>query len=87
MANNFLGDMEFEQRLTELSDNQPELLKFIARQTYTAQKLVSTHDKRLTKIESHERQQLQRSGGIGGITGFCVALIVAVVDYFMRRHG
>ncbi len=82
-----LSDMEFEQRLTELSDNQPELLKFVARQTYTVQSLVGGQDKRITRLENQERQQLQRNGGIGGIAGFVGAVIVIVINYLVGKHG
>ena len=84
MSNNspLMQDMEFEQRLNEMGDNQPELIRFIARQQYRMAKLCPVHEKKIKALENKDRKQAGAIGGIGAIIG---AIMAGIVDYFMRR--
>ena len=81
-ADNFLDDVNFENQITELGDNQLELIKFVARQQYSASKVLVSHDKRLNKLEARDRKAFGISGGIGGLIG---AGIAGFIDYLLRR--
>lgn len=79
---NMLSDMEFEQRLTEMGDNQTELIKFVARQQFEMSKLCPIHDRDIKKLQNRNRKEIGATGGIGALFG---ASLAAILDYLMRR--
>ena len=77
-----LGDMEFEDRLNDLGENQPNLIRFIARQQFATGKVLVTHGK---KIKALEKQNRKLFGIIGGGSALVATAITAALDYFLRR--
>lgn len=82
MADDILGDLEFEQLITGMDDRG--LLEFVARQQHAMSKICPDHDTRLKRVEGRRKKSLGASGGIGAVVG---AAIVGVIDYFARRGG
>lgn len=82
MPDNFLSDMEFEQRLTDMGDNQLELIRFVARQQYQMSKLCPVHSKKIKDLENRTKKEIGTTGGIGAILGVAIA---SVIDYLLRR--
>ena len=82
MANNMLTDMEFEQRLVEMGDNQPALIRFIARNQYQMSKLCPIHAKKIKSLENKTTKELGIFGGLGALLG---ATVAGAIDYFLRR--
>lgn len=79
---NFLNDMEFEKRLSEMGDNQPELIKFVARQQFSSSKTLTTHNSRIAILENGDRKM---SGIVGGITGAITGIVIGVLNYLVHR--
>ncbi len=73
MAEDILGDLEFEQLIGGMSDR--ELAEFNARQI---------HDlgRRMRKVEGRSRRAMGTSGGIGALIG---AAVIGAIDYVLRR--
>ncbi len=84
-GNEFLNDMEFEDRLTELGDDQLELIKFVARQEYETHKVLKAHDKRISLLENRDLKTFSVTSGIGAIIGS--GIIIAsefIYNHFVR---
>ncbi len=80
--NNMLDDLEFENRITELGDDQAKLIKFVAWQQYSSSKVMADHGKRIKSLENKNKKTM---GAVGGISAVIASIIVATVDYFLRR--
>ena len=77
-----LTDMDFEQKLNDLGNDEPELIRFIARQQFSSSKVLLSHGKRIKKLENRNKKTI----GIVGAAGVILATIVtATIDYFLRR--
>ena len=77
-----LDDLEFENQISELGDNQPELIKFVARQQFSTSKVLVSHDKRIKSLENKNKKLF----GFVGATGAILATAVtATIDYLLRR--
>ncbi len=46
-----LDDLEFENQINALGDDQPALIKFVARQQFSTGKVLVAHGKRLKSLE------------------------------------
>jgi len=79
---NILSDMDFEQHLSEMGDNQLELIKFVARQQYQMSKRCPVHDKQIRALQNRTKKEIGASGGVGAFIG---VIIAGVADYFLRR--
>jgi len=77
-----LNDMEFEERLNELGENQPALIRFLAHQQFSTSKVLLKHDKRIGRIEKQNKKIFGLAGGAGAILG---TAITATIDYLLRR--
>ena len=75
-----LGDLEFEQRIGELSDR--ELQEFTARQIFEARKVGADHEERIAGLEGRSRKAFMFSGGAGTFVG---GIIVGIIDFFTFR--
>lgn len=83
MPNGMLNDLEFENQLSEMGDNQLELIKFVARQQFTSSKLLAIHDTKIATLESGDRKVSTITGGISGtITG----IIIGIIAYFTKGN-
>ncbi len=82
MGNDMLNDMDFENQMSELGDNLPELVKFVARQAYTTSRLTVSHEKRITDLEGRNNRFF---GAVGGISGLLGAAFVKAIDYLVTR--
>ncbi len=80
MSNNqILNEMEFEKRITEMSDRS--LMEFTARQVYEVVLSNDRHEKRITTLENRDRKFFGTIGGLGGVIG---AGIVAAINHFLK---
>ncbi len=77
-----LDDMEFETQLTAMGDDQPELLKFVARQTFTTSKVLVNHGKRIKSLEKTNKKTF---GIIGAVSAVLATAVVATMDYLLKR--
>ena len=77
-----LNDMDFEQHLEKLGNNQPELIKFLARQQFTCSQILLSHGKRITCIE---RQNKKMFGFVGGIAAIIGAVFTGTIDYIIKH--
>ena len=84
MPSEMLDDMEFENQLTKLGDNQTELIKFVARQQFESSQLLTTHDTRITTLETGSKKL---SGITGGVSGTITAVIISIINYFTTNRG
>jgi hypothetical protein len=80
--NEMISDMDFESKLAKLGDNQTELLKFVARQQYESCQTLTSHDTRISTLETGSRKA---SGITGGITGTITGIIVGLISYFTSK--
>ena len=80
MNNEFIDDLEVEQRIKEMNDRQ--LMEFTARQCYDIISVASKHGKRITVLE---RRGNKIMGIVGGIGTFVGAVIITVFNYFAGR--
>jgi len=79
---NMLDDLEFENQINALGDDQPALMKFVARQQFTTGKVLVSHGRRLKSLEHRSRKTM----GFVGVTGAVIATAVtATIDYFVKR--
>ena len=74
---NMLGDLEFEQRIGELSDR--ELSEFTARQIFECRKDIHSNTKRIRTLEGKSRKIFAITGATGTMIG---GAIVALINYF-----
>ena len=77
-----LGDAEFENQMNAMGDDQPALIKFVARQQFATGKVLVAHGKRLKSLE-HKNKRL--FGFVGGIGALIATFIMGIADYFLRR--
>ncbi len=77
-----LNELDFENKINELGENQLELIKFLARQQYTANKILLLHEGRIAFVEKKDTKVF---GLVGGGAGFLGAIIAGICDYFLRR--
>jgi len=77
-----LDDLEFENQINALGDDQPALIKFVARQTFETSKVLVKHDKRIKSLEGQNKKLF---GAVGGASAFVASVITATLDYFLRR--
>lgn len=70
------------ERISELGDNQLELIKFVARQQFTSSRLLAKHDTQIASLETGNRKA---SGIMGGITGTITGAIIVAINYFTNR--
>ncbi|KKL65175.1 hypothetical protein LCGC14_2157660 [marine sediment metagenome] len=80
--NEMLEDAEFENQITALGDDQLGLIKFNARQTFKASKVLVDHGSRIKNLE---RQNKKVFGAVGGAGAILATAIAAFIDYLMRR--
>ncbi len=80
--NEMLEDLEFENQITAMGDNQTELIKFVARQQYSSGKTVASLGKRVKSLENKNKKTM---GAVGGVSAVVAGIIVAAVDYFLKR--
>ena len=84
MANNIdmLEDAEFENQISAMGDDQPALIKFVARQQFSTSKVLVSHGRRIKKLENKNKKVM---GAVGGLSAFFATAITATLDYFLRR--
>ncbi len=80
--NEMLTDLEFENQINALGDDQPALIKFVARQQYDTSKVLVKHDKRIKRLEGQNKKAF---GAVGGASAIIASGIVAALDYLLRR--
>ena len=83
-SDGMLGDMEFETKLNDLGENQPELIRFIARQQFTTGKVMIAHGKRIKKLESQNKRAM---GIIGGIGAVIATAFIQTLNYLLGRQS
>ena len=82
MANEFLNDMDFEQKLNDLGNDEPELIRFIARQQFSSSKVLIDHGKRIKSLEGKNKKMM---GAVGGAGAILATAVTTILDYFLRR--
>ncbi len=83
MANNeMLDDLEFENQINAMGDDQPALIKFVARQQFTTSKILVKHDRRIAKVE---RANKKAFGLVGAASAILATAITATLDFIIRR--
>ena len=75
-----LNNLEFEKSISNLKDR--ELLEFVARQNYETCIRCEKHN---TRIIALENQSKKISGIFGGIAGLIAAIVVGIINYFVRN--
>lgn len=80
--NDMLEDAQFENQINALGDDQPALIKFVARQQYDSSKVLHDHGKR---IKSLEKKSNKLMGGIGLVSAILATAITTALDTFLRR--
>ncbi len=77
-----LDDLEFENQINAMGDDQPALIKFVARQQFSTSKVLVSHGRRIKKLEGKNKKLMGAVGGIGALLATATA---AVFDYFMKK--
>ena len=77
-----LEDAEFENQINAMGDDQPALIKFVARQQFATGKVLVSHGKRIKRLENTNKKVI---GGIGGIGALIATGIMAALDYILKR--
>ena len=80
--NGMLDDLEFENQINELGDDQPALIKFVARQQFSTSKVLIDHGRRIKSLEGKNKKMM---GAVGGASAFVATVITATIDYFLKR--
>ena len=75
-----LNELDFEKRISGMGDR--DLLEFVARQNYETCIRCEKHNSRITALEN---QSKKISGIFGGIAGLISAIVVGIVNYFVRN--
>ena len=78
-----LDDLEFENQISELGDDQPALIKFVARQQFSTSKVLVDHGKRIKSLENKNRKVM---GFVGGASAIFATAVTATIDYLLRRN-
>ena len=74
------NELDFEKRISCMADRQ--LLEFVARQNYDTSIKLDKHSFRITALEN---QSKKISGIFGGIAGLISAIVVGIINYFIRN--
>ena len=77
-----LEDAECENQINAMGDDQPALIKFVARQQSTTGKVLVAHGKRIRKLEGQNKKTMGLIGAAGAVLATAIA---AFLDYFVRR--
>ena len=77
-----LEDAEFENQITAMGDDQPALIKFVARQQFSTSKVLVDHGKRIKSLESKNKKMM---GAVGGAGAILATAITATLDHFLKR--
>ena len=77
-----LEDAAFENEMTEMGEDQPRLLRFIATQQHKTSKVLVNHGKRIKRLENTNKKVI---GGIGGVGALIATGIMAALDYILKR--
>ena len=80
MPNGINYDLDFERQISQMPDR--DLLEFVARQSYETCIHVEKHSNRIMALEN---QSKKISGIFGGIAGLISAIIVGIINYFVRN--
>ncbi len=81
---NMLEDAEFENQMNALGDDQPALIKFVARQQFATSKVLITHGRKIKALERRSNRTMGIIGGTGTLIG---AVIASIFEYFIKRPG
>jgi len=79
-----MEDAEFEMQITAMGDDQPALLKFVARQQFSVGKIVVSHGRRIRTLEKRNKKVM---GIIGGSGAILATAVVAAIDFFLHRSS
>jgi len=74
------NELEFEKSIANMPDRT--LLEFVARQNYETCIRCEKHNIRITALENESKRI---SGITGGITGTIAAIVIGVINYFVRN--
>ena len=77
-----LDDLEFENQINALGDDQPALIKFVARQQFSTGKVLISHGKRLKSLESKNKKLF---GVVGGAGALLATAVIGIIEYFTRK--
>ena len=80
--NDMLRDAEFENQITEMGDDQPRLLRFVATQQFQASKVLMDHGKRIKSLEGQNKKLF---GIVGGGSALIASAITATIDFLLKR--
>lgn len=84
MANDIdmLEDFEFENQINAMGDDQPALIKFVARQQFATSKVLVSHNNRIKKVEGQNKRVLFIIGSFGAVIA---TAFIETLNYFLRR--
>jgi hypothetical protein len=74
------SELEFERSIARMPDRT--LLEFVARQNYETCIRCDKHNVRITALEN---QSKKISGITGGIAGLVSAVVIGIINYFVRN--
>jgi len=74
------SELEFEKQISGMADRA--LLEFVARQNYETCLRCDKHNVRITALENESRKI---SGITGGIAGLISAVVIGIINYFVRN--
>lgn len=77
-----LENMEFEERLNDLGDDEPELIRFIARQQFATSKVLVNHGRRIKKVEGQSKRTM---GIIGGVGAVIATAFIQTLNYLLGK--
>jgi len=80
--NEMLDDLEFENQINAMGDDQPALIKFVARQQFSTSKVLVNYGNRIKSLEGKNKKVM---GFVGGASAVFATAITATLDYFLRR--
>ena len=75
-------DLEFENEITEMGDDQPRLLRFVATQQFKTSKILVDHSKRINSLENKNKKVM---GFVGGASAVFATAVTATLNYFLGR--
>ena len=79
-GNYVTNELDFEKLISGMGDRT--LLEFVARQNYATSIQLGKHSNRITMLEN---QSKKISGVVGGIAGLISAIVVGIINYFVRN--
>ena len=77
-----LEDAEFENQINAMGDDQPALIKFVARQGFATSKVLVKHGKRIKSLENKNKKVM---GFIGGASAIFATAVTATLNYFIGK--